>query len=427
MTMIEFLSVLNTIGVGLCLIVLLMVYLRAAQSDSAGLREKLEGGLETQNRSIEKLERAFREEVARGRTEAQAQARDGRNELQEAMHKMTEASASRLTQLSILTQQQLETVRKTVEDRLLALQNENGKKLEEMRATVDEKLQSTLEKRLTESFRLVSERLEMVQRGLGEMQSLAVGVGDLKRVLANVKTRGNWGEMQLAMLLEQTLAPDQYEKDKRVKQGSDDHVEFVVKIPVREEFMWLPIDSKFPADVYERLLDAQEKADMDLITRASKELEAFVKKAARDIADKYIDPPATTDYAILFLPTEGLYAEVLRIPGLVSKLHSEHRVSVAGPTTLSALLNAFQMGFRTLAIQKRSSEVWKLLEQVQTDFSRFGTILDRTQKKLQEASNNIDSARTTATRIQKRLGQAGQLQDATVNGEEESQEMLGLN
>lgn len=427
MSMIEFLGVLSAIGTGLCLLVLLLLYLRSAQTDSAGLKERLQSGLETQNRSIEKLERAFREEIARGRAEAQTQAKDGRAEIQEAMLKMTEASASRLTQLSSLTQQQLESVRKTVEDRLLAMQSENGKKLEEMRATVDEKLQSTLERRLTESFRLVSERLEMVQRGLGEMQNLAVGVGDLKRVLANVKTRGNWGEMQLAMLLEQTLAPDQYEKDKRVKQNSDDHVEFVIKIPVRDDFVWLPIDSKFPADVYERLLDAQESADPDLIMRASKELEGFVKKAARDIADKYIDPPATTDYAILFLPTEGLYAEVLRIPGLVSRLHSEHRVSVAGPTTLSALLNAFQMGFRTIAIQKRSSEVWKLLEQVQTDFSRFGTILDRTQKKLQEASNNIDTARSTATRIQKRLGKAGQLQD-TVNGEEDaSQELLGLN
>ncbi|HNJ33540.1 MAG: DNA recombination protein RmuC [Leptospirales bacterium] len=427
--MTELLIVFNVLATCGILLLVLLTFLRKA--DQHGPDREILVRLDAQDRLIEKLERTLREEAARSRQENSILAKTGREEIQTTLQKTTDSSGTRLTEMSRLQLQSLDTMRKAVEERLRALQEENVKKLDQMRATVDEKLQSTLERRLSESFRVVSDRLDQVHKGLGEMQNLAIGVGDLKKVLTNVKTRGTWGEIQLSLLLEQILSPDQYQKNVRTRSGGTEFVEFAIKIPIRDEVMWLPVDSKFPQELFERLGDAQEKADVELAEKASRELEAFIKKSAKEIAEKYIEPPHTTDYAILFLPTEGLYAEVIRRPGLASSIQSDYRIAIAGPTTLAALLNAFQMGFRTLAIQKRSSEAWKLLEQVQHEFSKFGTLLDKTQKKLQEATDSIESARGRADKIQKRLGQAGRLRldeggsEIEMNGDE-SQELLGL-
>jgi DNA recombination protein RmuC len=274
-----------------------------------------------------------------------------------------------------------------------------------MRRTVDEKLQGTLEKRLGESFKQVSERLEQVHKGLGEMQSLAAGVGDLKRVMTNVKTRGTWGEFQLGAILEQILAPEQYDANVATKTGSGERVEFAVRLPGPNEdsstVVYLPIDAKFPAEDYPRLLDAQEAADPDALGAAAKGLETAIRGSARDICEKYISPPATTDFAVMFLPTEGLYAEVIRRTGLVEWCQRDCRVVIAGPTTLAALLNSLQMGFRTLAIQKRSSEVWELLGAVKTEFGKFGDVLGKVKKKLDEASKTVEQAETR-TRVMNR-------------------------
>jgi DNA recombination protein RmuC len=314
--------------------------------------------------------------------------------------------SSQLHELTLMNERKLEQVRQTLEEKLVLLQEENSRKLEQMRLTVDEKLHATLEQRLGDSFKMISERLEMVHRGLGEMQSIAVGVGDLKRVLSNVKTRGTLGEIALESLLEQIMTIDQYEKNVAVKSGRTERVEFAVKLPAGEErnsHVWLPIDSKFPLEDYQRLLDAEETGDALLAAEAAKALETRVKLEAKTIRDKYIEPPHTTEFAILFLPIEGLYAEILRRPGLWDTLQREYHVIVTGPATLSALLNSLQMGFRTLAIQKRSSEVWKLLGAVKTEFGKFGDILEKTQKKLQEATNAIDSAKVRTRAIERNL------------------------
>jgi DNA recombination protein RmuC len=284
-------------------------------------------------------------------------------------------------------------------------------KLDEMRQTVDEKLQGTLERRLNESFKLVSERLELVHEGLGEMRTLASGVGDLKKVLVNVKARGTWGEMQLANLLEQVLSPEQYEANVTTKPDTGDRVEFAVKLPGREEGerVWLPIDAKFPREDYERLVEASEKGNVAAVEEASKQLELRIKSQAKMIRDKYIEPPGTTDFAILFLPVEGLYAEVLRRPGLVESIQRECRVSIAGPTTLAALLNSLQMGFRTLAIAKRSSEVWKVLGAVKTEFTKFGDVLAGVKKKLQQATDRIDDVQVRTRAINKKLSDVQEL------------------
>jgi DNA recombination protein RmuC len=276
-----------------------------------------------------------------------------------------------------------------------------------MRATVDEKLQSTLDKRLGESFKQVSERLEQVYKGLGEMRTLASGVGDLKKVLTNVKTRGTWGEIRLSHILEQILTPDQYDVNVATKENSNDRVEFAIKLPGqgtdKDKVVWMPIDSKFPQEDYQRLMDAQEAADKELAEKSTRNLEMRIKAEAKYIKEKYLDPPHTTDFGIMFLPVEGLYAEVLRRPGLCDNLQREHRIVVAGPTTLAALLNSLQMGFRTLAIEKRSSEVWELLGMVKTEFGRFGDVLAKTKKKLQEASNTINQAEVRTRAIERKL------------------------
>ena len=325
--------------------------------------------------------------------------------LQDYDRQMTRVTRTLDEKLAV-NEQRLNEMRRTLDENMVRLQGENEKKLEQIRVTVDEKLNSTLDKRLGESFRTVSERLEQVYKGLGEMQNLAAGVGDLKKVLTNVKTRGVWGEVQLASLLEQYLAPGQYDVNVAVKPGSAERVEFAVRLPGRgdgDQVIYLPIDSKFPMEDYRRLMDASEAGDKDGTDAATAALVAAIKNEARRIHSKYIDPPHTTDFAIMFLPVEGLYAEVLRQNGIVEWLQNEYRIVVTGPTTLLALLNSLQMGFRTIAIEKRSSEVWELLGAVKTEFGKFAVLLDKTQKRLRMASDSIeDAARKTRT-IQRKL------------------------
>jgi len=304
------------------------------------------------------------------------------------------------------TSARLDQLRETLEKKMAELQTGNERKLDEMRATVDEKLQKTLEVRLGESFKLVSERLEAVHKGLGDMQQLATGVGDLKRVLTNVKSRGVLGEYQLESILDQLLTIDQYGRNVKTKEGSNALVEFAIKLPGRgdrDKPLWLPIDSKFPKEDFEALMDAYDQAMPELIEEHRKSFVKGIRKCAIDISSKYVDPPNTTDFAILFLPFESLYAEVLRTPGLFESLQREHKIIITGPTTLSALLNSLQMGFRTLAIEKRSGEVWQLLGAVKTEFGNFGGILEKTQKKLQEASNVIEQAGVRSRAIEKKL------------------------
>ncbi len=302
-------------------------------------------------------------------------------------------------------EEKLEAIRKTVEDKLILLQKDNTEKLEQMRVTVDEKLHSTLEKRLGESFKLVNDRLESVYKGLGEMQTLAQGVGDLKKVFSNVKSRGFWGEIQLGNILEQFLTKEQYECNVKTKPKSNDLVEFAIKLPGRNdnEFVWLPVDSKFPIEDYSRLVDAQEAVDTTLIIENRKKLENSIKSFAKDIHDKYIESPYTTDFAIMFLPTESLYCEILKNTGLCEFISQKYRIVVSGPTTFVALLNSLQMGFKTLAIEKRTSEVWQLLGVVKSEFGKFGDILDKTNKKLIEITNTMELASKKTRTIEKKL------------------------
>ena len=309
--------------------------------------------------------------------------------------KLTEANEARLTE-----------IRNTLETKLRELQGENAAKLEEMRKTVDERLHATLEHRLGESFKLVSDRLEQVHRGLGEMQTLAAGVGDLKRVLTNVKTRGTWGEVQLEALLEQMLVREQFEKNVATRPGSSERVEFAIRMPGRVDGtqVWLPIDSKFPAEDYDRLIGAQDRADAAAVEESARALEMRIRSEAKTIRDKYIEPPyTTTDFALLFLPTEGLYAEVLRRPGLADTLQRDFRVVIAGPTTLAAILNSLQMGFRTLAIEQRSGEIQLLLGAVKTEFGRFGEVLANTKKQLETVTNSIGKAEVRTRAIERKL------------------------
>jgi DNA recombination protein RmuC len=332
-------------------------------------------------------------------------ARRSREEITVALNRFGEQQQQRLAALTADNEKRMSEVRATVEAKLGAIQQDNAAKLEQMRATVDEKLQSTLETRLGQSFKLVSDRLEAVQRGLGEMQSLATGVGDLKRVLTNVKQRGIFGEVQLGALLEDMLTAEQYASNVITVPGSNDRVEFAIRMPGQDEgeHVYLPIDAKFPLEDYQRLLDAQEAGDADAAQAAGRALELRVREEARRIHGKYVSPPHTTDFAVLYLPTEGLYAEVIRRPGLFENLQRDHRVTVAGPTTLSALLNSLQMGFRTLAIAKRSSEVWKILAAVKNEFGKFGVVLDKTRKQLDTVRNSIDSAGQRTRAIERKL------------------------
>jgi DNA recombination protein RmuC len=376
------------------------------------------------NRDDERIERLVKDEMSRSRQENQSAAREGRQELgkniaafeasllaqmktvSDLQEKQFNRFSAQLDKLISENERRLEALRESLEKNLRFLQEENSKKLDQMRQVVDEKLHATLERRLGESFNLISERLEAVYKGLGEMQKLASGVDDLKRVFTNVKTRGTWGEVQLGNLLEQILTSDQYAENVATREGSNDRVEFAIKLPGRDDagsVVWLPIDAKFPQEDYLRLLDARDKADAGLAEEAVKALEKRIRNEAKNIREKYVDPPHTTDFAILFLPIEGLFAEVLRRPGLAESLQADFRVVVTGPTTLTALLNSLQMGFRTLAIEKRTSDVWKLLGAVKSQFSDFGDLLDKTQKKLKEASNSIENASRKSRVIQRKL------------------------
>lgn len=327
-----------------------------------------------------------------------------------------------LHRTNTLIADQMNQIRQAVEQKLKDIQQDNATRLEEMRKTVDEKLHATLEQRLGASFKQVSERLEQVYKGLGEMQTLATGVGDLKRVLTNVKTRGTWGEVQLQALLEQMLTPSQFAQNIKPVPGSSNIVEFAVRLPGKEDDkpVWLPIDSKFPKEQYERLLDAFDRADADGVSTASKALEQAIRLEAKSIAEKYLAPPYTTDFAILFLPTEGLYAEVVKRPGLVDDLQRQHRVTVAGPVTLTTLLNALQLGFKTLALEKRSSEVWTILSAVKTEFSKFGDVLAKTRETLERAAKNIESAETRSRVMQRKLKGVDELPSPQASG------LLGL-
>lgn len=303
------------------------------------------------------------------------------------------------------TEEKLESIRRTVEDRLIYMQKDNADKLEKMRVTVDEKLQGTLEQRLGESFKIVNDRLESVYKGLGEMQNLAQGVGDLKKIFTNVKARGTWGEIELGNILEEYLTPDQYLKSAKTRPNATEFVEFAIKLPGKTDGqnVLLPVDSKFPVEDYKRLVDAEEIGDLDAITNARKSLENSIKLFAKDIHDKYIETPYTTDFGIMFLPTESLYCEVIKNTVLIETLTQKYRVVVSGPNTFVALLNSLQMGFRTLAIEKRSSEVWKLLGGVKSEFEKFGDLLDKTNKKLQEISNTMERASAKTRTIQRKL------------------------
>jgi len=332
---------------------------------------------------LEMIDRGLRDEFSRNREEAGAAAKTQREELSKS----------------------LEGVRSIVDLRLKQLQDDNSKQIDKMRATVDEKLQGTLEKRLGESFKLVSDRLEQVHQGLGAMRQLASDVGGLQKVLANVRTRGGWGEVQLGALLEQVLTPDQFARNVKIREESAEQVEFAIKLPGDENGapVWLPIDAKFPTEDYQRLLAAQEQGNATAVDEAMKSLETQLKKSAKDICQKYINPPRTTDFALMFLPTEGLYAEAIRRVGLVEQVQRDCRVIFAGPTTLAALLNSLQMGFRTLAIQKRSSEVWNLLSAVKTEFGRFGEALSAVKDKLDQASRHVDNVAVRSRAITKKL------------------------
>ena len=353
-------------------------------------------------------EAVVREEFRASREEAARQARELRGEVAEAQAKANALLVQTLNALGESQKKLLDeaarSTRETLDMKFRAIQENNEKKLEEMRQTVDEKLHSTLEKRLGESFKLVSERLEAVQRGLGEMQALATGVGDLKRVLGNVKERGTWGEYQLGAFLEEILTPEQYARNVRTKEGRES-VEFAVKLPGRgegaSEPVWLPVDSKFPKEAYERLVDASRSGDAEGASAASAELCRAVVKMAKDIQEKYINPPVSTDFAILFLPTEGLFAEVLRQPGLHDEIQQKQRVLIAGPTTLAAILNSLRVGFQTLAIEKRASEVWAVLGAVKSEFGKFGDVLDRVKKQINTVSNTLDES-TRRTRAMER-------------------------
>ncbi|MGY1459800.1 DNA recombination protein RmuC [Luteimonas sp. A534] len=333
-------------------------------------------------------------------------ARKARSEGAEAQQRFADQLGQRLGELTQRNEQRIGEMRTTLESQLKSLQADNAQKLEQMRATVDEKLQTTLNTRLDASFKLVSERLEQVQRGLGEMQELATGVGDLKRVLTNVKDRGSWGEVQLENILEQTLTIEQYAKAVRVRPGSGETVDFAVRLPGRgseDDQVWLPIDSKFPREDYERLLDAQEKGDVEAVRSSGVQLERAIRVQAKSICEKYVVPPHTTDFAVMFLPTEGLYAETIRRPGLADALQREHRVVLAGPTTFTALLNSLQMGFRTLAIEKRSSEVWQLLAAVKGEFGKFAGVLEKATTQLDTVQNSIKQAGVRTRAIERQL------------------------
>lgn len=415
---------------GILIIISIVILIGVLIKKSPAQDKKLPETLLFLEKGQSRLESAVKDEISRNRTEANENGKSTREEISRSFksfrdstdNRMAEFSSTQSTnfesfskKLSELTEKneaKMEHIRLTVEGKLENIQKDNSEKLEKMRQTVEEKLENTLETRLGEKFKLVNDRLEQVYKGLGEMQTLASGVGDLKKVLTNVKTRGTWGEVQLGNLLEQLLIPDQYATNICTKKGSSERVEFAIKIPGKDDHIktiWLPIDAKFPLEDYQKLVEAQENADPVAAEALGKALEARIKSEAKDIKEKYLDPPYTTDFGILYLPVEGLFAEVVRRMGLFEFLQNTYRVTVTGPTTISALLNSLQMGFRTLAIEKRTSEVWEILGAVKNDFGKFGEILEKTHKKLKEASDSIETATTKTRSIERKLNKVQSL------------------
>ena len=394
------------------LIFLLGVYFKRESSSGEKGYNEIKSALLRFDASLDRSEKTINDQLQRNREESSKVSKENREELSNTLDKFEERFAKNIKEVKEVIFSQLKDIRE-----------DNTKQLDKMRETVDEKLQKTLEKRLGESFKQVSERLEMVHKGLGEMQTIASGVGDLKKVLSNVKTRGVLGEYQLENILEQILTPEQYAKNVATKEGSQGHVEFAVKLPGKDtdQEVWLPIDSKFPIESYNALNNEYETGDKDSIEKARKALIKAIESFAKEISDKYIDPPNTTDFAIMFLPVEGLYAEAIRDAGLFNTLRSKYKITITGPTTLSALLNSLQMGFRTLAVQERSSEVWKILEAVKTEFEKFGVQLEKVDKQLHTASKSLNELRVTRTKAMSR-----KMQDVATLDSVESERILEI-
>ncbi len=429
------------IGIIGLLVALLILHIRSARKMNNAI--VLEQVLQIEKRllTIEKVQDQMlgnlSNELSTLRNESALNARSAREEANRSFMSFQNSVLSRMTEIAGLqkdqmevfsrqlgtltnnTETRLEGMRQTLENKLKSIQDDNNQKLEQMRATVDEKLHATLEQRLGESFKLVSDRLEMVHKGLGEMQTLATGVGDLKKVLTNVKTRGIWGEIQLANILEEILTPEQFSANVVTRPGSNERVDFAIKLPGKqagEECVWLPIDAKFPQEDYLRLVDASESGNLVLAEEAVRQLENRIKFEAKSIRDKYLNPPHTTDFGIMFLPTESLYAEVVKRPDLMELLQRDYRIIVTGPSTMAALLNSLSIGFRTLVIEKRSSEVWILLGAVKTEFAKFGAVLDKTRKKLDEASNSLETASRKSRTIERRLKQVQEITSSDSQG-----------
>lgn len=420
----------STILLTSILILLIISIVLLLKLSGAKDTHQLQANFDQVNQQFGRLDTAFRDEFARNREENLRNSKDAREQLQASLKAFSDLLSKSVSDTGQLQKDQLSSmilqldkIRETIENRLKLLQEDNSKKLDQMRATVDEKLQTTLEKRLSESFKQVSDRLEQVHKGLGEMQNLATGVGDLKKVLSNVKTRGILGEIQLGNILEQILSPEQYERDVITRKDTREHVEFAIKLPGKDnsgQAVYLPIDSKFPLENYHALLDAYDTLDANEVNTVARTLENCIKKFAKDIHDKYIESPYTTDFGIMFLPVEGLFAEVVRRTSLLEVLQRDYKIIVTGPTTLAAILNSLQMGFRTLAIEKRSGEVWKILGAVKTEFNRFGDVLKKAQEKITKAGEDIDELVGTRTRkIQTKLKE---IQDLPYN---ESSLILG--
>ncbi len=425
----------NTIG----LLLLIYLYHKNKLSDNTNEITKIVEAL------LDRTNKTFKEEMSFNRKEAADSEKRIREELASSFKgfgdsldkRMSEFTNSqnrhldgfstKLTELIDRNDVKMDKVKEVVEKKLESIQKDNGEKLEAMRITVDEKLHATLEKRFGESFKLVGDRLDLVSKGLGEMQAVANGVGDLKKVLSNVKTRGTWGEAQLGNLIEEIFTPDQYEKNVRTKKTSKDNVEYAIKLPGSEDgkHIWLPIDAKFPLEDYQKLIEAQDQGNVVLVEELGKALENRIRSEAKDIRDKYIDIPNTTDFGILFVPTESLYAEILRRPGLYELLRRDYKVIITGPTTIQVILNSLNVGFKTLNIQKKSGEVWAVLATVKNEFGNFGKLLEKTQKKIQEAGNVIEDAITKTHTIEKKFNKVHKIAGSK-SGEEVGEESLEL-
>ncbi len=428
----------------LIILVIVNIVIGVKKKESFDIKPQLkevESAIVKFDTSLDRIEKSIKDDFQRNRTETNEIATSNREELSKSLKSFEVIFSDSIKELNEILRQKfgdlnkqqteinkqatdnIKHVENTIEKQLKSIREDSSRQLDEMRKTVDEKLQTTLEKRLGESFKQVSDRLEQVHKGLGEMQNVATGVGDLKKVLTNVKTRGILGEYQLENILEQTLSPDQYAKNVATKKGSQANVEFAIKLPGKEsdEIVWLPIDSKFQLEDYHTLLEAFDRGDKNEIEASQKRLIKAIEKSAKDISSKYIDPPHTTDFGIMFLPVESLYAEVLRHPGLFETLQNKYKITVTGPTTLSAVLNSLNMGFRTLAVQRRSSEVWDILKAVKYEFKQFSGVLAKAHKQINTASGTLDSLRTTRTNVLER-----KLKDVETFTSIESQEILEL-